>query len=77
MGRYMINDGANRFTVRDDRDTVLASGLSLAAAIELVHEGCRFCDNGQNHTNDAVRAHRRDRRAERPRSCGSLRRSTR
>jgi hypothetical protein len=42
MGRYMINDGADRFTVRDDRDTVVASGLSLAAAIELVHEGCAF-----------------------------------
>jgi len=77
MGRYMINDGADRFTVRDDRDTVVASGLSLAAAIELVHEGCRFCDTGQNHTNDAVRSRRRDPRAERPRSCGSLRRSTR
>jgi hypothetical protein len=34
MGRYMINDGADRFTVRDDRDTVVATGLSLAAAIE-------------------------------------------
>ena len=31
MGRYMINDGADRFTVRDDRDTVVATGLSLAA----------------------------------------------
>lgn len=64
MGRYMINDGADRFTVRDDRDTVVASGLSLAAAIELVHEGCRFCDTGQNHTNDAVRSHRRDPRGQ-------------
>jgi hypothetical protein len=25
-----------------NRDTVVASGLSLAAAIELVHEGCAF-----------------------------------
>jgi hypothetical protein len=77
MGRYMINDGADRFTVRDDRDTVVASGLSLPAAIELVHEGCRLCDTGQNHTNDAVRSRRRGPRAERPRSCGSLRRLTR
>jgi hypothetical protein len=60
MGRYMINDGADRFTVHDDRGTVVASGVSLVAAIELVHEGCRFCDAGQNHTNDAVRSDRRD-----------------
>jgi hypothetical protein len=77
MGRYMINDGADRFTVRDDRDTVVASGLSLVAAMELVHEGCRFCDTGQNHTNDAVRSRRGDPRAERRRPHGSLRRSTR
>jgi hypothetical protein len=59
MGRYLINDGADRFNVRD-RDTVVASGVSLAAAIELVHQGCRFCDAGQNHTNDAVKSDRHD-----------------
>jgi hypothetical protein len=60
MGRYMINNGADGFTVHDDRGTVVTSGVSLVAAIELVHEGCRFCDAGQNHTNDAVRSDRRD-----------------
>jgi hypothetical protein len=77
MGRYMINDGADRFTVRDDRGTVVGSGLSLVAAIELVHEGCRFCDTGQNHTNDAVRSHRRDPRGRTTTIRGSLRRARR
>ena len=60
MGRYMIKDGADQFTVRDDRETVVARSVSLVAAIELVHQGCRFCDPGQNHTSDAVRSDRHD-----------------
>jgi hypothetical protein len=56
MDTYMINDGADRFNDRDDRDdrdAIVARGVSLVAAIELVHQGCRFCDAGENHTDDA------------------------
>jgi hypothetical protein len=60
MGRYMINDGSDGFTVCDDCDAVVASGVSLVAAIELVHQGRRFCEAGQKHTNDAVRSDRHD-----------------
>jgi hypothetical protein len=55
MGRYIVRNGASRFDVRDDRDAVIQRGVALAEAFELVHQGCRFCEAGQNHTNDAVR----------------------
>jgi hypothetical protein len=51
----MIGCGAGRFIVRDERDALVASGVSFARAYELVHDGCRFCEAGENHTNDAVR----------------------
>jgi hypothetical protein len=60
MGRYLINDGADQFDVRDERNAVVATGVSLVAAFELLHQGCRFCDAGENHTNDAVRSDRQD-----------------
>jgi hypothetical protein len=60
MDAYMINDGADRFNDRDDRDAIVARGVSLVAAIELVHQGCRFCDAGENHTDCVVRSGRRD-----------------
>jgi hypothetical protein len=62
----MINDGTDRFNIRDDRDTVVARSVSLVDAIELVHQDCRLCDAGENHTHDAVRSDRRDPRASVP-----------
>lgn len=59
MGACMINDGAGRFNVRDDRNMIVARNVSLAAAIELVHRGCRLCEAGQDHMGAAVRLDRR------------------
>jgi hypothetical protein len=55
MGRYMVRSGASRLDVRDDRGAFVQRGVSPAEAFELVHQGCRFCEAGQNQTNDAVR----------------------
>jgi hypothetical protein len=61
MRRYVIGCGADRFIIRDDRHAVVASGVSLARAYELVHDGRHFCEAGGNCTNNAARGSTRGR----------------
>jgi hypothetical protein len=67
MGRRMVPDGAGRFTVHGDGDALVARGVSLMQAVELVHHGCRLCEADEDHTNDDARsAHSTPERASRP-----------
>ncbi|MDT4932964.1 MAG: hypothetical protein QOK11_856 [Pseudonocardiales bacterium] len=61
MGSHVIDCGADRFIVRDDRHAVVVSGVLLARAYELVHDGCHFCQAGESNTNDAARGSTRGR----------------